>query len=260
MRPGAFARAARPRGGRRPAGAAAAAEATSRDRPAAGASRRRDAVRARRRAEAAIPSWATPVAARRRGARTAGAVRACAAAAMLWAPGPAAQAQGEAAPPEPEGYRMQDYRGPVPATLAGARVIATEQARALWEEGEAVFVDVLPRPPRPEGLPEGTIWRPAPREDIPGSVWLPDTGYGALSPEAAAYLAEGLRRASGGDPEAPLVFYCKAECWMSWNAAKRAREALGYGAVAWYPDGTDGWAAAGLPLEAREPEPGAPRR
>ena len=26
-------------------------------------------------------------------------------------------------PPEPDGYRMEDYRAPVPATLAGARVL-----------------------------------------------------------------------------------------------------------------------------------------
>jgi PQQ-dependent catabolism-associated CXXCW motif protein len=42
------------------------------------------------------------------------------------------------------------------------------------------------------------------------------------------------------------------ECWMSWNAAKRA-VALGYARVHWYPDGTDGWAAAGLPLAEARP-------
>ena len=184
-------------------------------------------------------------------------VRACAVAALLGAAGHAAPAQD--AVPEPEGYRMEAYRAPVPATLEGARVLTTQEAHALWEEG-AVFVDVLPRPPRPEGLPEGTLWRPAPRADIPRSVWLPDTGYGALSPEAAAYLAAGLREAVGGDAAATVVFYCKAECWMSWNAAKRAAEELGHEDVAWYPEGTDGWAAAGLPLEPREPAPGAPER
>ncbi len=52
----------------------------------------------------------------------------------------------------------------------------------------------------------------------------------------------------------PLVFYCLKDCWMSWNAAKRALE-LGYKNVDWYPEGSDGWAAAGLPLEKRTPEP-----
>ena len=52
----------------------------------------------------------------------------------------------------------------------------------------------------------------------------------------------------------PLVFYCLKDCWMSWNAAKRAL-AQGYPNVDWYPEGSDGWAAAGLPLEKRTPEP-----
>lgn len=167
----------------------------------------------------------------------------------------AAPAAGQEAVPEPEGYRMEAYRAPVPATLEGARVLTTEEARALWEAGGAVFVDVLPRPGRPEGLPEDTFWRPKPRSDIPGSVWLPNTGHGALAPDVMRYFAEGLDRASGGDADAALVLYCQAECWMSWNAAKRALE-MGHTDVAWYPDGTDGWAAAGLPLEPREPEPG----
>jgi rhodanese-related sulfurtransferase len=41
---------------------------------------------------------------------------------------------------------------------------------------------------------------------------------------------------------------------MSWNAAKRALT-LGYTRVAWYPQGTDGWATQGLPLETRTPVP-----
>ena len=52
-----------------------------------------------------------------------------------------------------------------------------------------------------------------------------------------------------------LVIYCKAGCWMSWNAAKRAI-AYGYSNVLWFPDGTDAWAAAGLPTEPSEPVAG----
>jgi PQQ-dependent catabolism-associated CXXCW motif protein len=51
-----------------------------------------------------------------------------------------------------------------------------------------------------------------------------------------------------------VVLYCLADCWMSWNAAKRAQE-IGYSNVAWYREGTDGWFAAGLPLEETAPEP-----
>jgi PQQ-dependent catabolism-associated CXXCW motif protein len=159
-----------------------------------------------------------------------------------------------AAAPQPAGYRMDDYNAPVPAALDGAQVLTTEQAQALWRGQTAVFIDVLPQPPRPSGLPAGTLWRPRPRRDIPGSVWLPDVGYGALAAPMQTYFVENLRVASGGLPNRPLVFYCRAECWHSWNAAKRA-VALGYRKVAWYPGGTEAWQAAGLPLEARTPVP-----
>ena len=157
------------------------------------------------------------------------------------------------APPEPIGYRMDDYRSPTPTTLRGAIVLSTDEARARWEQHDAVFVDVLPQVPRPVGLPATTIWREKPREDVPGSIWLPDTGYGALAPVMEQYFAHGLEQASGHDLDRMLVFYCLANCWMSWNTAKRAI-AMGYTHVAWYPDGTDGWVANHLPLELRIPQ------
>lgn len=153
---------------------------------------------------------------------------------------------------EPEGFRTEDYRAPTPPSLKGARVLTTSQAEALWKAGEAVFIDVMPRPPRPANLPPGTIWRDRPRSNIPGSIWLPDTGYGALAAVTEAYLRDNLARATAGDRAKLLVFYCLKDCWMSWNAAKRAL-AMGYANVAWYPDGTDGWAGADLPFEAATP-------
>jgi PQQ-dependent catabolism-associated CXXCW motif protein len=153
---------------------------------------------------------------------------------------------------EPDAYRTEDYRAPTPATLKGARVLTTAQAEALWKGGDAVFIDVMPRPPRPANLPAGTIWRDKPRADIPHSIWLPDTGYGALAAVTEAYLRDNLARVTGGDRARLLVFYCLKDCWMSWNAAKRAMT-MGYTNVAWYPDGTDGWAAADLPLEQATP-------
>src|ERR1700709_1460418 len=163
-----------------------------------------------------------------------------------------AHAQGN--PPEPKGYRTDHYRSPVPATLAGARVLATGEAEAIWRAGRAVFIDVLPRPPKTPNLPEGTIWRDKPRLNIPGSVWLPDTGYGALAAATEDYLREGLVRASGGDRAKQLVISCQADWWMSGNAAKRALS-YGYSNVAWYPDGTDGWQRANLPAEESQPVP-----
>jgi PQQ-dependent catabolism-associated CXXCW motif protein len=153
---------------------------------------------------------------------------------------------------EPEGYRTGAYRAPTPASLKGARVITTPQAEALWKDGEAVFVDVMPHAPRPANLPAGTIWRETPRVNIPGSIWLPDTGYGELASVTEDYLRSNLARATGGVPAKLLVIYCLRDCWMSWNAAKRAL-AMGYSNVAWYPDGTDGWADSKLPLQEAKP-------
>lgn len=154
-------------------------------------------------------------------------------------------------------YRTEDYRAPTPLTVPGGRMIDTEEARALHARGGAVWVDLLPAPRRPEGLPPSALWRPSPRLGIPGSLWLPEAGRGALHPATEAWFRETLARATGGDFGRPVVFYCLADCWMSWNAAKRAA-AWGYREVHWYSDGTDGWEAAGLPTEVLHPAPGAP--
>lgn len=152
---------------------------------------------------------------------------------------------------EPLGYRMDHYRAPVPGTLEDATVVDTRAAHALWQAGEAVFVDVLPRAPKPANLPEGTIWRETPRRSIPGAIWLPNVGYGAIAPETDAYFRAGLE-AAGATPETPVVFFCLADCWMSWNAARRAMWDYGFEHVHWFPGGTDTWAEAGHPLETVE--------
>jgi PQQ-dependent catabolism-associated CXXCW motif protein len=175
-------------------------------------------------------------------------------AAVLAAPASAQQPE----PSEPEGYRTDNYRAPVPAKLEGARVLITAEAEAIWREKSGAFVDVLPRPPKPKNLPAGTVWRDKPRFNIPGSVWLPDTGYGALPPAMDNYFRRGLELASHGSKSALLVIYCQTDCWMSWNAAKRAL-AYGYTNVAWYPEGTDGWESAKLMTSESQPEPRSDR-
>lgn len=145
--------------------------------------------------------------------------------------------------PEPQDFRGEPYRAPVPATLAGARVIDGPTAKALHDSG-VPFLDVLPRQKRPDNLPKGTIWAAPPHQTIPGAVWLYDTGYQKLAPAEEQRLSQGLATATHGDKAAPVVIFCKTECWMSWNAAKRA-VALGYSGVNWYPEGVDGWVAMG---------------
>ncbi len=154
--------------------------------------------------------------------------------------------------PEPKSYRLDEYKAEVPATLKGATVIATDQARALWEKRDAVFLDVMPQLPKPDPLPAGTIWRDKPRNNIPGSIWLANVGYGALNPDMEAYFEKSLSAVTGGDKTRKIVFYCMSNCWMSWNAAKRAIS-YGYAHVIWFPAGADGWQANKLPLELASP-------
>lgn len=156
--------------------------------------------------------------------------------------------------PEPSTYRMSDYKAPTPATLDGKPSLSLAETHDLWSKKAAVFVDVLPRAPKPANLAPGTLWHEKPRLDIPGSTWLPDTGYGALAPVTEDYFRRGLAEATQGDKAKPLVFYCLRHCWMSWNAAKRAK-ALGYTHVLWYAEGTEAWSEAGYPLKAQEPFP-----
>lgn len=175
-----------------------------------------------------------------------------AAALLLAAIIPAAAAE-ETVVPEPEGYRTENYRAPVPATLKGARVIDADAAEALVKEGDAVFIDVYPQAPKPPNLPKSTVWRTPKHESIKGAIWLPNVGYGVLNRDFQVYFREGLERLSGGDKNKPLVFFCLRDCWMSWNAAKRALE-WGHENVIWFPDGLDGWKEWNLPTETATPE------
>jgi quinoprotein dehydrogenase-associated probable ABC transporter substrate-binding protein/PQQ-dependent catabolism-associated CXXCW motif protein len=156
---------------------------------------------------------------------------------------------------EPDGYRMADYRAPTPATLAGAVVVDTAGLEALIENGHPVLLDVLPLQRKPPDRDPEAIWIDPPRDDLPGSVWLPNVGYGELTPEYAAWFADSLQKLTAGDKARPIVFYCAQNCWMSWNAARRAARELGYTRVHWYPEGVDGWRRAGLALARATPEP-----
>lgn len=155
--------------------------------------------------------------------------------------------------PEPTGYKSDDYRSPTPDTLQGARVATPDAAFATWKAGRTLFIDAMPRPPKPEELPEGTIWQDKPRPSIPGAVWLVNVGYGRLNGERDSYFRRSLEVLTGGDKAKPLLFFCQANCWMSWNAAKRAREEYGYTDVTWFPLGTDGWQVDAAPLVEAQP-------
>ena len=156
--------------------------------------------------------------------------------------------------PEAAQFRMDHYRDDVPATLHGASVIHTDGLAHLLTGHSALVIDVLPAPTPPPDPRPGHPRMTQPHQAIPGSVWLPDVGRGALNPAAEAGFRARLAALSAGRLDRPMVFTCLSRCWMSWNAAKRA-VSYGYTGVIWYPDGVDGWHASGHPTEVTLPAP-----
>ncbi len=154
--------------------------------------------------------------------------------------------------PEPDGFRQDDYRSAVPMTVAGATVVHAEQIQDLQRQGGIILIDVLAAPRRPAGALPGAPWLPTAHTDLPGSLWWPDIGRGAISPELDARLRTRLAELAATHPGSLIVFYCKSDCWLGWNAAKRAAQ---YGIRAgWFPEGADGWEDAGLPTHDAVPE------
>ena len=138
------------------------------------------------------------------------------------------------------GYRISRYRAPVPDTVPGGTRISLETLDTLVAKEHAVLLDVLAS----EGGgpdPASGEWRLSKEHrNIPGSTWLSDVGKGELTPEIDTYYRENLARLAGGNTAAPIIIYCQADCWQSWNAVKRAAS-YGYTRLYWYPEGIDGW-------------------
>ena len=184
--------------------------------------------------------------------RTRATMRTLAAAALLPMAPLAAQADERYAVDPETGYRMERYRAPVPASVPGGVTLDTAAMRARVADDTIVLVDVFP----PKGLGadplDGTWIVSEGHATLPGAIWLPEVGRGHLSAEHEVYFRRNLERLSGGDRATPLVFFCTADCWQSWNAAKRA-SGWGYTDVHWYPLGTDGWAEEGGALVPARP-------
>ena len=157
-----------------------------------------------------------------------------------------------AAPFDAEGYRTERYRAPVNRDPLPAARMVVAQARRLESERTAIFVDVMPAE---GGIRDETTgeWKLAVRhQTIPGALWYPETGRAAPDPVLWRGIRGGLAARRKLHPAAPIVVFCRADCWMSWNAARRlARE--GVGNVWWLAEGIDGWHAAGGRLVEAEP-------
>lgn len=174
---------------------------------------------------------------------------------LAWwvAGGSAGARQADDDPFDAEGYRRLRYRAPVDRDPAPAQALPLERALRLSPGRDALFVDVLPA----EGArrdPATGAWLAAPAHStIPGARWFPEVGRAApdsgLWAGFAGAVAQVRQRRAGW----PVVVFCRADCWMSWNAARRLAMG-GLPGVLWLAEGIDGWHDRGRPLAPAVPE------
>lgn len=148
-----------------------------------------------------------------------------------------------------DGYRSGNYRSPTPVSIEYAQTLDTAALQQLLQsQPQTRLIDVY----RQQWL-HGRFIASEPHSNLPGSLWLANTGDGELTAQWLDYFSHNLQQASHGDKGWSLVFYCRSDCWLSWNAVKRAHH-LGYHNLYWYRDGIDAWQQAGLPLVTAQPQ------
>ena len=161
--------------------------------------------------------------------------------------------------------------GPVAAQSRGERLAAAEQqcqpgreARAALAKGTSVPEGAMPLQvpgavtisPREAhcmieqmGLGLAVVAAMRTQDKIPGTlVELPQVA--GDSDEIRQAYAKAFQRFTGGEKDAPMLFYCHHErCQLSVLAVQRAMDA-GYRKLYWLRAGNSGWVNAGLPLES----------
>lgn len=148
-----------------------------------------------------------------------------------------------------QGYRIARYRSPISADPAPAARIALDAALALVPGRDALFLDVMPAE---GGVRDGLsgAWRLSrAHTTIPGAQWHPEAGRMPADPALWNALEAAARSAA---PARPVILFCRVDCWMSWNAARRLA-AGGLANVFWLAEGTDGWHGAGRALAEAAP-------
>ncbi len=87
---------------------------------------------------------------------------------------------------------MDEIQGAGTEYAQGAKVVDTKEAKALWREKRAVFIDVMPNTPKPAepALPER--YGRTRSGKITAGIWLANVGYGAIPKEAADSSCQGL--------------------------------------------------------------------
>ncbi len=110
-----------------------------------------------------------------------------------------------------------------PEVLEGGRVVTSEEAKAYFDSGKALFVDV--RNPLNYG-----------KGHIPTAIAAPFAGKNGDGLSRLDFL-----RKLPTDKGAPIIFYSHGETgWKSYNAAIEAIKA-GYANVMWMREGFNSW-------------------
>lgn len=138
-------------------------------------------------------------------------------------------------------YRIDRPRSPVPAPPEG--VVALDDAGVARLAGRALLIDVSPVVAGRRDPASGRWALAEAAQSIPGALWFPEAGRAPGDPAIVGHFLARVPALAAGRP---VIVFCLADCWMSWNAALRLHRA-GL-KVAWYGAGRDGWAAAGRPL------------
>lgn len=157
--------------------------------------------------------------------------------------------------PVTESYRGLPYHAPTTEVppIGVERIRAFPLKELITTSDDLVLIDVYGAIFREESLDFDGAWLVStPRKSIPGSVWLPNVGKQQLNVVVEQYFRQQLDALSAGNLNRRLVFFCIEDCWMAWNAAKRAHE-WGYANVSWFREGVDGWNDNGWTLQDSEP-------
>ena len=151
-----------------------------------------------------------------------------------------------------QGYRSGRYRTPVRADPAPAVPIDLAAALALEPGDNALFIDVMPVEGGVRDLVTGRWTLSHEHLTIPGALWYPETGRAPVDGDLWQALEDRVIAARHKVPDAPVVIFCRADCWMSWNAARRLA-IRGIANIRWLAEGTDGWHANARPLVPAQP-------
>lgn len=151
-----------------------------------------------------------------------------------------------------EGYRANRYRAPVDRQPDPARRIPLSKALQMHQRNRAMFIDVAPVESGYRDPATGVWTLSQPHVTISGATWHPETGRTHPDPLLWHALVKSTLDEVRRRPGRPIVVFCRSDCWMGWNAARRLARG-GVHHVYWLAEGIDGWHEAGRALIGVQP-------